>query len=263
MSIQNPKKYRNKKSGVIVLAVFISAQNYVDAYNEQVKSDASAINLHNNLNPLDAGYALVSEDGKILEHWFKKSTFNDMYALHSDHSEDDDIEEEIQRKGLVYPRIEKSHIDSMMDNVTYDVRVLEGTTTTAVSAILHLGHLKFTLCTEIMACVDPRNFDAELGRKYGINKAKDSARNKLWELEGFHLAKQITADKGDFADRMRAELSELKERVISLTNFVDGENKVFNSLSAQDRALLSNQLSYMEGYEKMLSERVNKLSEQS
>jgi hypothetical protein len=45
----------------------------------------------------------------------------------------------------------------------------------------------FTLCQEITACVDPANFDAELGKKYAIEKAASVARNKLWELEGYKL----------------------------------------------------------------------------
>ena len=33
------------------------------------------------------------------------------------------------------------------------------------------------------ACVDPANFDMELGKKY----CKQHAENKIWELEGYRL----------------------------------------------------------------------------
>lgn len=257
MSIESSNKYRNKLSGALVLAVFISAQNYVDAYNKQASNEVSKIKLHDSLNPLDAGYAILSDDGKRYELWFKRVEFNDKYEPVT--SSDERVESDVKNKKLTYPRIEKSHIDNMMKSVTYSTQLIPNTTTTVATAILHLGHLKFTLACETMACVDPRNFNAELGIEYAIEKAEAAARNKLWELEGFSLAKEITADKGDFADRMRVELEELSEKVVALAKFVDFDNDVFNSLDAQDRALLSNQLSHMESYEKVLNERLKRL----
>lgn len=37
------------------------------------------------------------------------------------------------------------------------------------------------------ACVDPANFDKELGEEYSKINAIDDASNKLWELEGYLL----------------------------------------------------------------------------
>lgn len=105
-------------------------------------------------------------------------------------SPDAEMEQEIVDKGLVYPRIEAAQIDELMTQVVYDV---PGTTTTVITAMLPMGHINFSLCTEIMACVDPRNFNAELGKKYGIEKAEKVARSKLWELEGYALAKVLTS----------------------------------------------------------------------
>lgn len=107
-------------------------------------------------------------------------------------SPDSEMEQEIVDKGLIYPRIEAAHIDELMTQVVYDVHVVPGTTTTVITAMLPMDHINFSLCTEIMACVDPRNFNAELGKKYGIEKAEKTARNKLWELEGYALAKTLT-----------------------------------------------------------------------
>lgn len=41
--------------------------------------------------------------------------------------------------------------------------------------------------TATSACVDPKNYNAELGRK----ACMDKIRNKLWELEGYHLQNKL------------------------------------------------------------------------
>lgn len=104
---------------------------------------------------------------------------------------DEDMEQEIVSKGLVYPRVTNDQIESMMDTVKFDCHIVPNTTTTVITAYIPIGHLNFTLSTEIMACVDPRNFNKGLGEKYGIEKATKSAKDKLWELEGYRLAHGI------------------------------------------------------------------------
>lgn len=101
------------------------------------------------------------------------------------------METEIKELGLVYPRVRLEQIDALMATVEVHTYVIPGTTTTVATAMLPIAHIKFTLANEIMACVDPRNFNAELGVKYGTEKVLAAARNKLWELEGYALAKQL------------------------------------------------------------------------
>jgi hypothetical protein len=96
---------------------------------------------------------------------------------------DNQMEQEIIAKGLTAPRITNDQITELMSEVEYHTYVVPGTTTT-VAVAMRDG---FTLCQEITACVDPANFDAELGKKYAIEKAAGVARNKLWELEGYKL----------------------------------------------------------------------------
>lgn len=55
-----------------------------------------------------------------------------------------------------------------------------GLTTTHCMITLPCG---FTISGE-SACVDPANYDKELGEKYALEKAKDS----LWAFEGYLLA---------------------------------------------------------------------------
>ena len=45
----------------------------------------------------------------------------------------------------------------------------------------------FYLASGHSACVDPANFNAELGEKYARERCEYEARNKLWELLGFQL----------------------------------------------------------------------------
>lgn len=99
------------------------------------------------------------------------------------------IEEQIQAKGLNAPRVSPQDIDALMEAVTYRVVVPEGTTSTFVHAFLH-G--RFFLGSGHSACVSPENFNAEIGQSIAMTEAKQVARDKLWELEGYSLYKLST-----------------------------------------------------------------------
>lgn len=105
-----------------------------------------------------------------------------------DTSMDARMEADINQLGLNAPRVPKEHIDMLMEHVQYKTHIVEGTTTTVAVAVLPMGTVDFTLAIESTACVDKSNFNAALGAKYAIEKAAVSARNKLWELEGYVLA---------------------------------------------------------------------------
>lgn len=114
-------------------------------------------------------------------------------------SADKAMEKEIVDKGLIYPRVTNDHIETMMKAVKCHCYIVPNTTTTVITAYIpieiHSGDINFTLSTEIMACVDPRNFNKEMGEKYGIEKALKSAKDKLWELEGYSLACSMQISK--------------------------------------------------------------------
>lgn len=105
-----------------------------------------------------------------------------------DTSMDARMEADINQLGLNAPRVPKEHIDMLMEHVQYKTHIVEGTTTTVAVAILPMGTVDFTLAIESTACIDKSNFNAALGAKYAIEKAAVSARDKLWELEGYVLA---------------------------------------------------------------------------
>lgn len=95
---------------------------------------------------------------------------------------DQDIEKEIQEKGLTAPRVTKDHILNLVTKEQY--HVFEGSTFTSCLLTLMNG---FTVHGE-SACASPENFDLELGRKI----ARDNAVNKIWMLEGYALRERLT-----------------------------------------------------------------------
>jgi len=95
---------------------------------------------------------------------------------------DQDIEKEIQDKGLTAPRVTPELIESVIVSEQY--HVFEGTTFTACLLSLANG---YTVIGE-SACASPENFNAELGRKI----ARDNAKNKIWQLEGYLLKDKLS-----------------------------------------------------------------------
>lgn len=91
------------------------------------------------------------------------------------------IESEIQEKGLNAPRLTPALIDAAI--IGEDFHIFPGTTVTVCCLTLKNG---FTVIGE-SACASPANFDAELGRKI----ARDNARNKIWQLEGYLLRQRL------------------------------------------------------------------------
>ncbi|ENZ1760038.1 Gp49 family protein [Pseudomonas aeruginosa] len=91
------------------------------------------------------------------------------------------VEQEIQAKGLSAPRLTPDLIDAAI--VGADFHIFPGTTVTVCCLTLRNG---FTVIGE-SACASPANFDEELGRKI----ARDNARNKIWQLEGYLLRQRL------------------------------------------------------------------------
>ncbi len=71
--------------------------------------------------------------------------------------------------------VTRTQIDNRIDTVTY--ARIAGTTLTICAIKMVNG---FSVTGE-SACVDPEEFDWEIGQKFAYEKAY----NKLWELEGY------------------------------------------------------------------------------
>jgi hypothetical protein len=92
-----------------------------------------------------------------------------------------EIENEIQEKGLTAPRITPGRIDEVIAKEDY--HVFEGSQLTVCCLTLENG---FTVTGE-SACASPENFNVEIGQKI----AKENARNKIWALEGYALKQKL------------------------------------------------------------------------
>lgn len=115
----------------------------------------------------------------------------------------DEIEQEIQAKGLTAPRVTPADIEANISSEHY-FTALDGVASVGAVSIYNNekgsgGALKLlTFCVLVLqngftvtgesACASPENFDAELGRKI----AKQNAVNKIWPLMGYALKQKLS-----------------------------------------------------------------------
>lgn len=124
-------------------------------------------------------------------------------------SNEKQIEQEIQDKGLNAPRLTPNHIDSAIASVNYftagDGCAGALTASEEFNALPEEERIiqppeqldLLTFCVIILkngftvtgesACVSPENFDPEIGKKI----AYENARNKIWMLEGYLLKEKL------------------------------------------------------------------------
>lgn len=113
-------------------------------------------------------------------------------------STDQQIEQEIQAKGLTAPRITPEHIEGVIASEWYingATGVVPDEFQPPVDARSPLNLL--TICVLVLkngflvtgesACASAANFDVEIGRKI----ARQNAREKIWALEGYLLKQSL------------------------------------------------------------------------
>jgi hypothetical protein len=108
--------------------------------------------------------------------------------------DDNKIESAIQEaRAYVAPRISPEQVNALLSRVDYVTTVPEGTTSTFTHAYLVSkdGKKHFHLATGHSACVSPENFNAQIGADIAISKARQAAKDKLWELLGFNLFMEL------------------------------------------------------------------------
>ena len=154
--------------------------------------------------------------------------------------------------------VTSAHIDALLATVEYKTHVVNDSTTTVAVALLPIGDALFTLSTAISGCADPRKFNADLGAKYAIEKAAAQAKEKLWELEGYCLAKEINsvAPVTDHIDRMIIEHDDLEEKAAALEAFEMSDR--CKQLDSRDKELLFTQGMHMRIYQNHLRLRLEK-----
>ena len=124
---------------------------------------------------------------KMLHHTNRENDMNDQQ-----------IETEIQAKGLTAPRVTPQDIEDNIASEHYftamhAIAYENGLQTNELPAALNL----LTFCVLVLkngftvtgesACASPENFDAELGRKI----ARQNAVNKVWPLMGYALKQRL------------------------------------------------------------------------
>jgi hypothetical protein len=110
-----------------------------------------------------------------------------------------DIEQEIQAKGLTAPRVTPQQIEETIVG-EYFFTANDGVLASAFHrdcTNIHCVLGRLTFCVLVLkngfavtgesACVSEANFDAEIGRKI----ARQNAVQKIWALEGYALANAI------------------------------------------------------------------------
>lgn len=95
-------------------------------------------------------------------------------------SSEQEIESELQRKGLNAPRLSPTQIDAMIRHGEYHVF---NNKTTVCCLTLRNG---FTV-VGYSSCVSPENFDPNIGTEVAYR----NAREQIWQLEGYLLQQQL------------------------------------------------------------------------
>lgn len=120
------------------------------------------------------------------------------------------IEQEIQDKGLNAPRLTPEHINDLIVSSIYftgadAVNAAMSSKTGCIQSELNILSAADTLtfCILILrngftvtgesACASPENFDPEIGKKI----AYQNAREKIWQLEGYLLKEKLYQAKLD------------------------------------------------------------------
>lgn len=148
-------------------------------------------------------------------------------------------EQELQAIAVA-PRVTKAQIDAKAALLTY--RFEQPADTTSTFAHAYLG--SFYLASGHSACVSKENYNQEIGERLARQQAETKAINKLWELEGYALHKQLNPGLGTtFKERLVFEQWELADRYGKLSAFISGEQ--FATLPEQDQVLLMKQQGIM------------------
>lgn len=111
---------------------------------------------------------------------------------------DQEIEQEIQKKGLTAPRVTPDAIEANIATEHY-FTAMDGVCGNQLQVLPSYQPLELlTFCVLVLkngftvtgesACASPENFDAEIGRKI----ARQNAVQKIWPLMGFHLKELLS-----------------------------------------------------------------------
>lgn len=101
-------------------------------------------------------------------------------------------------------------------------------------------------------CADPAKFNAETGRVEARKRAIDKLYPMVIYAERERLAREVAPT--DHRDRVRAEFTELENKLGKLSNFLGSEK--FQSLPSVERSLLERQFEAMLAYANVVADRI-------
>lgn len=178
-----------------------------------------------------------------------------MNNVSSPRTDDESIEQEIQRKALTAPRITPDDITAAIKEKTF--HVFPGSQLTVCCLTLRNG---FTVTGE-SACASPANFDAEIGERVALA----NATNKIWALEGYLLKERLfqmqqpaqTPEADTMPPHQRRvinERAEVEDRLDKLTAFLT--TPTFEALPVEEQDRLVRQSGVMVQLSDVLAERI-------
>lgn len=197
-----------------------------------------------------------------------------MHNIESPRADDSAIEQEIQSKGLIAPRITPADIEANIDSWWYftaaegcEGAAAAGTPYELQPPVGASSPLRLlTFCVLVLrngftvvgksACASAENFDADIGRKV----ARADAVNQTWPLMGYELRTRLQPPPAQapmettLLDRLRTEHADLRERIGKLQDFLGGARVV--SVPVEQVVLMGQQLSSMRDYEARLRDRL-------
>lgn len=132
-------------------------------------------------------YRQALEAAKAMGQYSEQLVADAMSAINVGAQADQRAEAEIVAAGLTAPRVTAEQIQALMNQLTWEYEHKEGSRHTFAHAFLG----DFYIASGHNAPVCRENFDAGLGRKYAREQAEGRARDKLWGMEGYVLAKAL------------------------------------------------------------------------
>ena len=97
---------------------------------------------------------------------------------------DEKIEHEIEKQE--FPKVKPEYIDQLIKKIDFVFgRISEARM--MCSAVLD----GFVIADGFGACIDPRNFDEEIGKQIAIRQCVEIATRELWKLEGYRLSRSL------------------------------------------------------------------------
>lgn len=161
---------------------------------------------------------------------------------------DQQIETEIQAKGLTAPRVRLADIEDAIERIDI-VKHVSTSGQVLRWAVLNMRN-GFAITGRPSCSVSPENDNDELGKKI----ATDNAISEAWPLLGYALKERLAAVPADFRDRVRLELRELDAKIDALAKFMPTET--FGKLTTEEQDRMTAQLAAMQDYSGCLTERV-------